>query len=242
MSDRRAPVDLEDALAVVDYGSDAIDATLDTQLTDALDGSAAAALVARLQTLQRALRAGKPRAIRRGTGLIGRLLGRDVEAEEEARALQQRLGVLMSDADHAAGMLRSRVAAHQALQDTLARGAARIADRHRAAREWLDADPIAGADAPAGGLPARARLEDRLVHLQTLEATWALGARQLQVLHQQHLDLLARYQRIRDVLLPVWQQQAVAQAAAAGSARANTAADAQAAIESEVAAMTAKLD
>ncbi|TDK19560.1 hypothetical protein E2F46_16665 [Luteimonas aestuarii] len=242
MNGDRAPVDLDDPLAVVGYGGDAVDAALDARLTDALDGSAAAALVARLQTLQRALQAGKPREIRRGTGLIGRLLGRDVEAEAEARALQQRLGVLMTDTDRGAAALRTRVAAHHALQETLAGSIARIADRHRAARDWLDANPLAGADAPAGGLAPRARLEDRLAHLRTVQSTWELGARQLQLLHQQHLDLLARYQRIRDVLLPVWQQHALALASTTGAAQAATAADAQAAIESEVAAMAAKLD
>lgn len=242
MTDGRAPVDMDDALAIVGYGSDAIDAALDARLTDALDAGAATALVAKLQALQRALQAGKPREIRRGIGLIGRLLGRDVEAEAEARALQQRLGVLLADADRGADMLRTRLAAHQPLQEALEQGIARIAEHHRLARQWLEANPLAGADAPAGGLTLRARLEQRLAHLHTVQSTWELGRRQLQMLCQQHLDLLARYQRIRDVLLPVWQQHAMARAAIAGTARAAAVADAQTAIESEVAAMAAKLD
>jgi hypothetical protein len=242
MSHGRAPVDLDDMLAVVGYGGDSVDAALDARLTDALDGSAASALVANLQTLQRALQAGKPREIRRGTGLLGRLLGRDVEAEAEARALQQRLGVLIADADRGASALRMRVAAHPALQEALAQGIARIAERCRTAREWLDGDALAGAEAPAGGIAPRQRLEQRLTQLHTVQSTWELGLRQLQVLHLQQVDLLARYQRIRDVLLPVWRQHALAGASAMGTTRAAAAATAQAAIETEVAAMAAKLD
>src|SRR5690606_3826866 len=109
------------------YGSDAVDAALDARLTDGLTDTGAATLVARLRDLHRAMQAGRPRAIRRGTGLIGRLLGRDVEAEAEAMALQKRLGVLIADADHGAGALRTYAARLQALQDELAQGPARIA-------------------------------------------------------------------------------------------------------------------
>lgn len=90
--------------------------------------------------------------------------------------------------------------------------------------------------------PAHERLERRLGQLATVQATWELGARQLHLLHDQHLELLARYQRIRDVLLPTWRQGVLASAAASGAAHNTAAADAQAAIESEVAAMAATLD
>lgn len=239
MTGAGAPVDMDDALAVVGYGSDAVDAALDARLTDALAdaGASASTLVARLVDLRRAMQVGKPREIRRGMGLIGRLLGRDVEAEAEAGALQQRLGVLIADADRSAEALRANVATQQALQQELAQATARIARTIKAGRDWLDGQPAA--ETP--GSP-RDRLERRLEQLATVEATWQLGAQQLQLLHRQTLDLLARYQRIRDVLLPVWRQHALAGAGVAGTERARAATDAHAAIESEVAAMAAKLD
>jgi hypothetical protein len=242
MSDHRAPVDLDDALAVVGYGSDAVDAALDARLTGALDAGACASLVASLQTLQRALQAGNPGQLRRGTGLIGRLLGRDVEAEAEAGALQRRLGILIADADRAAGALRARAAGHGPLRHALADAIARIDERHRRARTWLDAHPHAGVEALPGSLPPRVRLEQRLEQLQAVHATWALGVRQLELLHAQQLDLLARYQRIREVLLPAWRQHALARASADAATNAAAAAHAQAAIQTEVAAMAAKLD
>lgn len=235
MSAGHAPVDLDDALAVVDYGSDAVDAALDARLTDGLADTGAATLVARLRDLHRAMQAGRPREIRRGTGLIGRLLGRDVEAEADAAALQQRLGVLIADADRSAGALRANATRQQALQDELSQGIARIARTIKAARDWLG-------DGTVATHPARERLERRLGQLATVQATWELGTRQLQLLHEQHIDLLARYQRIRDVLLPAWRQGLLAGAAATGATHATAAAEAQAAIESEVAAMAAKLD
>ena len=53
MSAADAPVDLDDALAVVVYGSDAVDAALDARLTDGLADTGAASLVARLRDLLR---------------------------------------------------------------------------------------------------------------------------------------------------------------------------------------------
>ncbi|MNN96927.1 hypothetical protein D3C81_2159910 [compost metagenome] len=53
--------------------------------------------------------------------------------------------------------------------------------------------------------------------------------------------MLERYQRIRDVLLPLWRQQMLASKAAGMSARLATAADAQARILAEVEAMQARL-
>ncbi len=235
-TDSAAPVDLDDTLAVVAYGSDAIDAALDARLTDALADTGAATLVARLRDLHRAMQAGKPREIRRATGLLGRLLGRDVEAEAEAEALQQRLGVLIADADRSAAGLRTHATRQQALQQELAQGIASIVRSIKAARDWLDCHAGAGATHPSHD-----RLEHRLDQLATVLATWQIGAQQLQLLHRQHLDLLARYQRIRDVLLPAWRQQALADATAAGAQHASAAADAQGAIESEVAAMAATL-
>lgn len=235
------PVDLDDALAVVGYGADALDEALEPRLADALDHAPAQALVAHLDELRRALQADRPRAARRGTGLFGRLLGRDVQAEAEARRLRERLGVLLAQADADADGLRARSAVQQALLEDMARAMEAIAARIAQARAWLDAHPDAGA-APGVVASPRERLAQRLAQLDTVRASWTTGVAQLALLRDQSLELLARHQRIRDVLLPVWRQHALGAAAQAGGARAADAADAHAAIEAEVAAMAGTLD
>lgn len=241
MSANAAPVDLDDALAVVGYGADVLDAALESRLADALDHAPAAALVSRLDDLRRALQADRPRAARRGTGLLGRLLGRDVQAEAEALQLRDQIGVLLARADTDADGLRARSAVQQALLDDVTRATAAIEARTGQARAWLDAHPDAGA-APGLVASPRERLLQRLAQLDTVRASWNTGAAQLALLRDQSLALLARYQRIRDVLLPVWRQHALGEAAQAGGRRAAEAANAHAAIEAEVAAMAGTLD
>lgn len=235
------PVDLDDALAVVGYGADALDEALEPRLAEALDHAPAAALVMRLDALRRALQADRPRAARRGTGLFGRLLGRDVQAEAEALQLRDRLGVLIAGADADADGVRARTRVQQSLLAEVADSIGRIEARLAQARTWLDAHPDAGA-APGIAASPRERLLQRLVQLDTVRASWTTGVAQLALLRDQSLELLARYQRIRDVLLPVWRQHALGAAAQAGGARAVEAANAHAAIEAEVAAMAGTLD
>lgn len=240
------PVDLDDALAVLRYGDDALDEGLEARMAAALDHAAAAALVARLDELRRALQADDPRSSRRGVGLFGRLMGHDVQAESEAAGLRARMGTLVVAADRSAEALEARGAVLQGLQDEAAASVAGLGAVIARARDWLDAHPEAGASAdgtaPQGILPPRAGLERRLEQLATVQATRELGARQLALLRAQDLELLARYRRIRDVLLPAWRQQALAGAGAAGQRHTKAAAEAWAAIESEVDAMAAKLD
>ena len=236
-----APVDLGDALAVIGYGADAVDAALEVRLADALDHAPAAALVSRLDDLRRALQAGSPRAARRGIGLVGRLLGRDLQAEDQALQLRERLGVLLARADADADGLRARVGVQQALMGEVARSIQAIDARTGPARAWLGAHPDAGA-APGIVISPRERLLQRLAQLDTVRASWTTGVAQLALLRDQSLDLLARYQRIRDVLLPVWRQHAMGEAAQGGGVRAAEAARAHVAIEAEVAAMAGTLD
>jgi hypothetical protein len=241
MSAERPPVDLDDALAVIGYGADVLDDALEARLLDALDHTPAAALVSRLDELRRALQADSPRRSRRGTGLMGRLMGRDVVAEARALQLREQLGVLLARADEDAGTLRGRSGLQQALLDQVADAIRAVDARIAQARGWLEAHPEAGA-APGIVASPRERLQQRLMQLETARASWTTGAAQLALLRDQSLDLLARYQRIRDVLLPAWRQQALGEAAQAGGTRADAAARTHAAIEAEVVAMAGTLD
>lgn len=242
------PVDLDDALAVMRYGQDVLDEGLEARIHAALDPAAASSLVARLDELRRALQAHDPRSARRGVGLLGRLLGRDVLAESEASGLRARMGTLVAAADRSAAALEARGEVLQRLQDEAAGVIAGIGAAIARARDWLAAQPDNGIGTAAGGLPAlatstpRANLERRLDQLAIVQATREQGLQQLALLQAQDLELLARYRRIRDVLLPAWRQQALAEAGSAGRARSAAAAQAWAAIESEVDAMAARLD
>ena len=242
------PVDLDDALAVMRYGQDVLDEGLEARIHAALDPAAASSLVARLDELRRALQAHDPRSARRGVGLLGRLLGRDVLAESEAAGLRTRMGTLVAAADRSAADLEARGEALRRLQDEAAGVIAGIGAAIARARDWLAAQPDDGTGTAAGGLPAlptstpRANLERRLGQLAIVQATREQGLQQLALLQAQDLELLARYRRIRDVLLPAWRQQALAEAGSAGRARSAAAAQAWAAIESEVDAMAARLD
>lgn len=241
------PVDPDDALAVLRYGQDVLDEGLEARINAALDAGAATGLVARLDELRRALQAHRPHSARRGVGLLGRLMGRDVLAEAEAAELRARMGTLIAAADRHAAALEARAVLHQGLQDETAAAIAALAAVIARARDWLvaQADADAGRDGPAAGAgtaAARAGLERRLGQLASVQATRDISLRQLALLHAQDLELLARYRRIRDVLLPAWRQQALAEAGSAGRKRGEAAARAWEAIESEVDAMAGRLE
>lgn len=236
----RAVVDFDDALAIVGFGGDLVDRGLDARLDGALSPVEAETLVARLDLLRRALQVERPRG--RGVGLIGRLMGRDVLAEADDAGLRQRVGVLLLDADRAASSLADRAAVQAALQADLDDALAALAMRVAQARDGLAADPAAGTASLPGTEAPRARFERRLQQLDTVHHAWAVARAQLAHLHDQNLALLARHRRIRDVLLPAWRQQALSAAGGDAATRARRAAGTQAAIASEVAAMTATLE
>ena len=240
--DGAVPVEIGDALAVVGFAGEVVDGAIDARVATALDATAAAALVAGLDDLRRAMAAGGRDAARGVRGLFARLAGRDVHAEAEAARLRERTGVLLLAADRAADAVAAQAAAQEALHRDLGDALATLDARLGDARAWLAAHPSAGLDGGAPVATPRARFEGRLQQLDTVHAAWTLAQGQLALVRDQQLDLLARYRRIRDVLLPAWRQQALAVAAGTGAAHARAAADAQAAIASEVDAMTARLD
>jgi len=186
------------------------------------------ALVAALARIALALQAGDPARLRRQESWWGRLLGRDVEREGQARALQSQLGVLALQAHEQAQGLAQRVEQR--------------------------AQAIAGSDAAAAALEAwaaladsrRATLDDaaqqalapRVKHLQRLATLRRIDIGQLHLLQAQDEALLQRFARIHDVLLPAWRQAAQAQQL---QARATQAARLRAQIDDEVAAAQDRL-
>lgn len=242
MSQGQPPVDLADPLAILRYGEDALDAALQVRVQDALGSTAVAALIKCLDELQQALQADDVRGAARKVGLLGRLFGQDLELQAQALALRDRLGVVLDNADVAAAALRAHVAVLPSLHRALGRATTNIADRIAIADAWLQANPETGQAARAHEpVPARQQLLRRLQQLRTVQASWELGAQQLQLVEMQQLELLARWQRIRDVLVPAWRRQAEVASASAAADQLQAANGTLAAITAEVNAITGKL-
>ncbi|MBB4126186.1 fused signal recognition particle receptor [Xanthomonas translucens] len=223
------PPEMGDAQAAARYAAPLLDAVgqLLAPRDDAADSGAA--LVHELERIQQALQARDPQRIRRASGVLGRLLGRDLEAQAEAETLSAQLGVVLLRADQHALGVQQRLDGHGALAAAAEAGVAAL-------ERW-----IAAVLAPAGGAPLADAWSWRLQHLQRLAAAWRLEAAQWRLLQQQGNDLLQRYRHIREVLLPAWRQAESAMQAAHGAANTNRAAQAQQRILAEVQAMRARL-
>ncbi|MCD9097945.1 hypothetical protein LU699_13620 [Luteimonas fraxinea] len=219
-----------DAPGITAYGDAAIAELAAIDVADTLDAAPAAALVARLRDLHIAMRAALPSRGRPRAGLFACLTGRDVIEQHDAEALGARMGVLLIDADRAAAALRADIAAHRA--------------RLAASAPALDRLDRAAAALRAGSAEDEVHQDLRLrraQHLDTVRATHALSAQQLQLIAEQHEAVLAHYRNVRDVLLPLWRQRAVGERTAQGAAHAVTAADIEADVAHELDAMTATL-
>lgn len=226
--DRSVPLD--DPVAVAHFGHEVL-AAAERLIGPPVAATAAQRLVAEMDGIRQALQAADVAAIRRSVGLIGRLLGRDVELQERAEQLAEQLDICLLRADADMRSLHGELMAQQ-------RQAARVQVAVTAIEQWADAG---AATPPAQEESIRHALQRRLQHLRGVAGLRRTEAGQLQLLHAQGLELIERYQRIRDVLLPLWRQQALATRAARMPARLQQAADCQARILDEVKAMQARL-
>lgn len=223
-----SPPDADDAQAAAGYAAPLLEAVGRTLARRDAAVDAGAALVLELERIQQALQARDPRRIRRASGVLGRLFGRDLEAQAEAETLHSQLGVVLLRAEQHAAGLQQRVGGDGAM--------AAAADAGVAALErWI------AAAAPAGAAELAEAWRRRLDHLHRVAAAWRLEAAQWRLLQRQGEDLLQRYRQIRDVLLPAWRQAAMGVQAADGALQAGRAERAQQRILAEVQAMRARL-
>ncbi|WP_139202793.1 hypothetical protein [Pseudoxanthomonas sp. GM95] len=224
-------LDRSDLLAATRYGEMLLSAIEAQSQAGLASDPAMAALVAQMQQIRLALQARDPAAIRRDSGWWGRLLGRDVEAQLQAEQLSAQLGVLLSRADMLAATLRAAlvtIAAQRSSRQT----AGEAIDR------WIElGQQQLGLDDSAWDQA----LSRRLDHLRRLAVLQHTQHAQVVLLQGQVHELLERYQRIRDVLLPAWQQQATVQAAAQVPTQLREMQRAQDDITAEVTAMQARL-
>lgn len=167
---------------------------------------AALALVAELEQLQLALLADDPRAHQRRVGWWGRLLGRDVQAQAQARQLAAGIAAVISRADAQARALVTDIAGQQLLADTLAQAGPAL-------EGWLLAASRFNQQAVLEPPIAQA-LQARLLHLQRLALIAAQSQQQWLQLAAAGQALLQRYAALRDVLLPALRQQAALRALA----------------------------
>ncbi|WP_394001145.1 hypothetical protein ACF3M1_12605 [Luteimonas sp. WGS1318] len=219
-----------DAAGISAYGDAVIAELAAADVADTLDAAPAAALVARLRDLHIAMRAALPARGRPRAGLFARLTGRDVIDQHEAETLGARMGVLLIDADRAAAALRADITAHRARLAASMPALDRLDQAAAALRETIAYDDT----------HHDLRLR-RAQHLDTVRATHALSARQLQLIAEQHEAVLAHYRNVRDVLLPLWRQRAAGERTTQGAAHAVTAADIEADVAHELDAITATL-
>lgn len=221
--------DTGDMAALASYGAGLLQALAERE--PVLPAAAGQGLVQALADIALALQAGDSARLRGQHGWWGRLLGRDIEREAQAQALQSRLGVVALQAQQQAQRVRAQAASRQ-----------RAIDGAQAAAAAL----LAWSDAGAGCLPrlpqaAQDTLSVRLDHLRRLAALRQQEAGQWQLLQAQEQALLARFQRIHEVLLPAWRQAVLARQAQQQGDLSARAAALQAQIRDEVAAAQARL-
>ena len=221
--------DAQDVAALSRYGLPLLQQL--AERSEALPEAAGAGLVEALARIALAVQAAEPERLRRQEGWWGRLLGRDIEREAEARALQARLGVLSLRAREQAGVLREAAAER-------GRAIAAAEDAARALEAWADAGT---AWLPGQEPAAQAALAPRVDHLRRLAALRRVEAGQWRLLQAQDDALLQRFSRIHDVLLPAWRQAVLARQAQVQAGVAGQAAMLQARIDDEVAAAQARL-
>lgn len=164
----------------------------------ALGAADTGGLLETLRDLRAVLLSADARALRRSVGFWGRLIGRDIRVEAEARALRERSGVLLVRAQAQAARLRDQ---HAVLTGH--------ATRLRRACALLQHDIDAQADAVAGQAPTASPA--RLDHLVALRAAYEITARQLELVAANALAVAERHaQQLPRLAVLLGQQQGVA--------------------------------
>lgn len=232
-------IDFDDPSSIERYAQPALEAAATAQVAASrLAVSPARGLVEVLEQLLQALRATDPPRLRRSVGLLGRVTGADIELEARGHQLRKRLGVLLADAEKQAERLQAHAAVLALAENELVGAVDGLATAVDQGRHWLDRPHAV--EARADHHAARTRFERRLATLARATEAYRMSALQLRLAREQAHELHERYTRIRDVLLPVWRQRALAEAGLASSERTGPA-TAPDSLEHELAAMRGRL-
>lgn len=166
-----------------------------------------AALLHSLAAILDVLDAADARRSARRVGVIGRLLGRDLVARAHPDPADARVRVRLAHAAAQSAQLEDDLAALQATAAQLAQATrelqAFVQQRQAAANTFDPHDEAAPRDPP---------LRQRLSYLAAIVDAWRLSSAQIELAIAHARQLLERYAQTRDLLVPLWRQQATAAA------------------------------
>lgn len=191
-----------------EYGSGADSSAKINQLSDLMEGGAAAALASKIAEILRKMSDASPEQITRKPRWHERLLGRDVEMQVRYQVARTTLEQHLTEAEGHAQGVRDTVTAIDRMIDAHAEEATSLRIFIQAGREFLDENPDIGRvgegeiefDRP------RERLARKLANLATLLASHELSVSQMKLSRAQALDMLDRFRETTTVLVPVWRQ------------------------------------
>lgn len=168
MSDERA-----DAATLMQAGADLIAAADHSAATTALRHASSVDLRDTLRELRTAVMSVEPQTLRRSVGFWGRLIGRDIVLDAEARDLRERSTLLLRKAE-------GHINALHCQHDELKVHAARLQHAIEALQPVIDALAANLVTSSDEDLPAQARAA-RFAHLVTLRTTYSITTSQLAV-------------------------------------------------------------
>ena len=171
--------------------------------TALIERRSTSALLEELAGIVQALEVAQSRTVARRSGIVGRLLGRDLPAQARARQAHEHIRIRLQLAER-----RSQdVAAHireldEAIEHVVRQRMrlSQIAERGRDARGAFALEAGARPDA----------MERRLGHLAMLVSSWDVAVAHMRLVRQYGDLLLARYAHVRDVVVPQWKREAEA--------------------------------
>lgn len=166
------------------------------------------------------VRDANPANLKRRWSWLDRFLGRDVELEVRYVVSASRIDTLAAQVASVGDRVREM---HHAISEQLAqlrREIPRLSVFIEAGQAYLGDHPDAGAsgDAPGVFSDTRARFERRLDSLRSVLLSHEMAIAQIALVLSQSLDLLDRFDEVREVMLPAWQHQRLALDSAPGDA------------------------
>lgn len=195
--DRSEAVDAPDCDPVGRVGREVIRQVDMDRIAALIERRASSALLDELAGIVLALEAADPRGAGRRSGIVGRLLGRDLGAQARARQAHEHVRIRLDLAERRA----QDVATHMCELDEAVvhvhRQRTRLCELAERGRGAIDAFDLGVAARP----DAMAR---RLDHLAVLISTWDVAAAHMRLVRQYGELLLTRYAYVRDVAVPQW--------------------------------------
>jgi hypothetical protein len=169
--------------------------------TALIERRSTSALLEELAGIVQALEVAQARGAARRSGIVGRLLGRDMPAQARARQARDHIRIRLQLAERRAQDVAGHIAELDDAIEHVVRQRTRLAltaERGRDARGAFSLE--------AGTLPDA--MERRLGHLAMLVSSWDVAVAHMRLVRQYGELLLARYAHVRDVVVPQWRRDA----------------------------------